>query len=42
MFQAVENVYEGEQVIKYECIGHYQKSRKLFAKTLFMYKRPWW
>ena len=24
-FQAVENVYEGKQVIKYECIGHYQK-----------------
>ena len=24
-FQTVENVYEGQKVQKYECIGHYQK-----------------
>ena len=24
-FQSVENVYEGAKVVKYECIGHYQK-----------------
>ena len=24
-FQSVENVYEGAQVVKYECIWHYQK-----------------
>ena len=24
-FQTLENVYEGQKVQKYECIGHYQK-----------------
>ena len=24
-FQSVENVYEGAKVVKYKCIGHYQK-----------------
>ena len=32
-------MYEGEQVIKYECIAHYQKSMKSFAKTTFTYKK---
>ena len=32
-------IYEGEQVIKYECIAHYQKSMKSFTKTTFTYKK---
>ena len=42
-FQAVENVCEGEQVIKYKCIGNYQKIvRNRLQKLKFTYKRHWW
>ena len=37
-FQAVENVYEGEQVFKYESICHYQKWEIICENYLHVYK----
>ena len=38
MFQSVENVYEGEQVFRYESIGHYQKWEIICENYLYVEK----
>ena len=43
-FKVVENIYPDKKVIKYECIGHYQKrvGNRFVTEIETEYTRFWW